>query len=77
MSDIMSLSLETSILFQEDNMFYGFFIDRKNCSVFIYSKLREGIALKYKDVDYRFPEFIPALLINIGLEDIVFKWNSE
>ncbi|MDR2735737.1 MAG: hypothetical protein LBB20_02790 [Puniceicoccales bacterium] len=77
LGDIVSLSLETSSPFQEDDMFYGFFVNRKNGSVFIYSTLRERIVSSYSDSDYMFPEFLPALLINTGSEDVVFKRNNR
>ncbi|MDR0351153.1 MAG: hypothetical protein LBH49_00670 [Puniceicoccales bacterium] len=74
LADIASLNLETSSPFQEDDMFYGFFTNRKECSMFIYSTLKNRIIETGDDTkDYMFPEFLPALLINIDSDGIIFK----
>jgi hypothetical protein len=72
--DISSLNLETSSPFQEDDMFYGFYTNRKECSMFIYSTLKNRIIETGDDSrDYMFPEFIPALLVNVASDGIIFK----
>jgi Tfp pilus assembly protein PilN len=77
-SDIVSLNLETSSPFQESDILYGFHMDRKNNSVFVYSALKERIASIGADAyDYMFPEFLPVLLADVSRDNVIFKRSDR